>query len=53
MEYEAQLKIRVKPDQLKRLNVKTAEEGIAVSVLLRAAIEDYLTGKYKPMKKKA
>jgi len=48
MENDKQLKIRIDADTQRALNVKTAQEGVTISDVLRAAIADYLAGKYRP-----
>jgi len=48
MEQDKQLKIRIDAETQRALNVKTAQESVTISDVLRAAIADYLTGKYQP-----
>jgi hypothetical protein len=48
MEDEAQLKIKIERETRRQLNIKTAEDGLTTSAVIRAAIADYLAGKWRP-----
>lgn len=53
MEDEAQLKIRIAREERRQLNIKAAQDDITVSEVVRAAIADYLAGKWKPKRASA
>lgn len=48
MDDEAQLKIKIEREVRRQLNIKTAEDGLTTSAVIRAAIADYLAGKWRP-----